>query len=182
MIQLRGEKVILGTMEREHCRKLWLDYEPEEPLTTQPLKPGLSIEGADKWFEEIQSKQGKKQVYLGVFTPEGDIIGDVQLSNIDWVNRTATLGLGFSLRRDRGQGYGTDAAITILKYGFEHLNLFRISASTYEYNEAGKRSLEKIGFACEGQQRKAVFCGGKRWDCLLYGLLREDFENRAANG
>jgi hypothetical protein len=57
MIELRGEQVVLRTLEREHCRQLWESYKPAEPLPTEPLNPGLSVEGADKWFEEMQAKQ-----------------------------------------------------------------------------------------------------------------------------
>lgn len=174
MIELRGEKVVLRTLEREHCRELWKKYEPVEPLSTEPLNPGLSIEGADKWFEDIQAKQGREQVYLGIFAPSGEVIGDVQLANIDWRQRTASLGIGMARQEDRGKGCGTDAARTLLRYGFEHLNLYRISSSTAEYNRAAQRLLEKCGFVQEGCERQAIFCGGRRWDRLIYGLLRTD--------
>jgi len=72
MVELKGEKVVLRTLEREHCRQLWERYEPVEPVPTEALNAGLSVEGADKWFEEMQAKQGQEHVYLGVFTPEGE--------------------------------------------------------------------------------------------------------------
>ena len=46
MIELRGEKVVLRALEREHCHQLWEHYVPAEPLPTEPLNPGLSVEGA----------------------------------------------------------------------------------------------------------------------------------------
>jgi hypothetical protein len=71
MVELRGDETVLRTLEREHCRQLWEWYESAEEIPTEPLNVGLSVEGADKWFEEMQAKQGKEQLYLGVFTPEG---------------------------------------------------------------------------------------------------------------
>jgi len=56
MIALIGEKVKLCTLERKNCRELWDAYEPAEPIPTEPLNPGKSREGADDWFEDIQSK------------------------------------------------------------------------------------------------------------------------------
>ena len=126
MIELRGKKVVLRTMEREHCRTLWEHYELEEPIPTEPVRPGHSLEGSEKWFEEIQEQQGKTQVYLGIFSPDGNLLGDIQLSEIDLRNRTASLGAGIARRRDRGKGYCTDAALVILRFGFEHLDLYRI--------------------------------------------------------
>ena len=175
MIELRGERVVLKTLEREHCRELWEAYEPEEPFATEPVRPGLSVEGADKWFDEMQEKQGREQVYLGIFCADGRLVGDVQLANIDWRHRTATVGAGIARRSDRRQGYGSDATRVMVVYAFEHLDLMRVSASTIEYNEGAQRVLLKCGFVEEGRERQAVFCQGRRWDRVRYGLLREEF-------
>ena len=176
MIELRGKRTVLRTLEREDCRQLWTQQEPVEPLTTEPLNVGKSVEGADQWFEEMQSKQGKEHVYLGVFTVEGKLVGEVQLANIDWRTRTATLGAGIARTSDRGSGYGTDAVRVILQYGFEELGLFRVEADTAEFNSPGRRLLEKLGFREEGVRRKALYRGGRRWNRVVHGLLRDEFE------
>ena len=49
---------------------LWEGYEPADP-PTETLRPGFTVEAADQWFEEIQAKQEKEQVYLGIFSPTG---------------------------------------------------------------------------------------------------------------
>jgi hypothetical protein len=58
--------VALKTLEQEHCRALWEAHEPAEPLPTEPLRPGMSAEGAVKWFGENQEKQGRERVSLGI--------------------------------------------------------------------------------------------------------------------
>ena len=176
MIELPGQSVTLRTLERHHCRELWEAYEPEEPLPTEPLNAGLSAEGSGRWFDEIQAKQGREQVYLGVFA--GDrLVGDIQLAEIDWRQRTARIGLGIARRADRHMGYGQDATQTLLRYAFHHLDLHRIAASIVEYNEPARRILEHCGFVQEGRERQAVYCDGRRWDRLTYGLLREEFND-----
>ncbi|MCP4451221.1 MAG: GNAT family N-acetyltransferase [Planctomycetes bacterium] len=50
-----------------------------------------------------------------------------------------------------------------------------MTANTTQYNRAGQRSLEKVGFTHEGTQRECVVLGGKRWDKLMYGMLRQEF-------
>jgi RimJ/RimL family protein N-acetyltransferase len=174
MIELRGEKVVLRTLERKDCRRLWEEYEPESPLPSEPLTPGLSAEGADKWFEEMQVKQGKEQVYLGIFTSGGELLGDIQLAHIDWRNRTATVGYGISRKQNRGKGYATDAVRVLARFAFEELDLYRLSVNTAAHNTAACRVLEKCGFVKEGCARLAVYCGGRRWDQLTYGLLRTE--------
>jgi RimJ/RimL family protein N-acetyltransferase len=177
MIELKGDEIVLRTLEREHCRQLWERYEPAEEIPTEPLNVGLSVEGADKWFEEMQAKQGKEHLYLGVFTPEGELLGDVQLANINWRDRTATLGGSVSRLADQGTGYGTDAARTILRHGFRELGLHRVEGETAEFNTAARRVMDKLGFREEGRRRQALYRAGRHWDSVIYGLLRKEFES-----
>lgn len=174
MVELRGRTVVLRTLEREHCRELWEAYEPTQPLATEWLRPGLSIEGAEHWFDDIQAGQGRSRLDLGIFTLENRLVGDIQLAHFDWQNRSAELGLGVARAADRFQGYGLDAAQVIIRYAFEHLDLMRISARTTEYNEAARAALRRCGFVEEGRDREAVYAGGRRWDNVRYGMLRHE--------
>jgi RimJ/RimL family protein N-acetyltransferase len=176
MIELRGKSVFLRALEREDCCRLWTEAEATEPLPAQATTPGLSVEGADKWFEEIQAKQGREQVYSGIFTLEGELLGDIQLANIDWRNRTATLGIGISCAADRGKGFATEAVFTLLRFAFQELDLFRVSADTAEYNTAARRVLEKCGFTQEGCARQAIHARGSRHNSRTYGLLCTEFD------
>lgn len=54
----------------------------------------------------------------------------------------------------------------------------RISALTDAENAPCRRMLEKLGFRCEGVMRRATFRDGRRRDLALYGLLREEWEQR----
>ncbi len=177
MVELKGKITILKTLEREHCKKLWKEYEIDEEHPTQALEPGKSIEYADNWFEDIQDKQGQSQYYLGIFTTEHVLVGDIQLANIDWKNRTAEIGFGISKEKDRGRGYCSDAVKTILRFAFDHLDLYRISASTVEFNESAIKVLERNNFELEGKKKKAVLCSGDRYDLLVYSLLRKNFDS-----
>ena len=72
----------MRALERDDCRWLWAAYEAAEPLPTEPLHLGLSAEGADAWFAEIQAGQEKDRLHLGIFTLDGRLVGDIQLANI----------------------------------------------------------------------------------------------------
>ncbi|HHW09165.1 MAG TPA: GNAT family N-acetyltransferase [Firmicutes bacterium] len=178
MLKLVGVKIYLSTLEREHCTRLWVDYEYDARALTEPLNIGHSKEKAEAWFNEIQRDQGKKHVRLGIFLPDGTVIGDVALQDIDWRNRSCTIGMGIAKIEHRSKGYGTEAARLMLEYGFNNLGLERISANTLEQNKGAQRVMEKLGFTLEGVERKAVYFAGRRWDRLTYGLLREEYDGR----
>ena len=175
MVKLQGQKIYLATLEREHCKKIWEDTEYDFEQLSEPFIVGRSSSNADGWFDEIQKLQGTTHVRLGIFLPDGTVIGDIALQNLDWQNRACTIGYGLTKLEYRTRGYTTDAVKVILKYGFAHLGLERISANTQENNIGSQRVLEKCGFILEGRERKARYFAGKRHDNLIYGLLAEEY-------
>lgn len=94
MSKLQGKTIYLTTLEKHHCKILWESYEYDEKQITQQLNVGHSATKADIWFDEIQELQGKKNVRLGIFLLDDTVIGDVALQNIDWRNRSCSIGLG----------------------------------------------------------------------------------------
>jgi len=71
-----------------------------------------------------------------------------------------------------GRGIATEAVKKILAYGFEKLHLERIFASTFEYNGASMRVLEKNGFVKEGIARRSVLKNGQFYDEHKFGKLK----------
>lgn len=106
MVKLEGENIYLATLERKDCEKLWNDFEYDFDKLTEPLNIGHSIEKAGDWFDEIQKEQGKESIRLGIFNKDGEVIGDVALQDIDWKNRTCSLGSGIAKKENRSKGYG----------------------------------------------------------------------------
>lgn len=73
-----------------------------------------------------------------------------------------------------GNGYATEAAAALLKYGFETLHLQRIFASHFASNVASANVLKKIGMRHEGCQRAHILKWGEFLDSELYGMLASD--------
>jgi len=77
-----------------------------------------------------------------------------------------------------GQGYATEAAREVLRYGFENLGLHRIFATHFKHNPASGRILRKLGMQREGCQREHLLKWGEFIDSELYGILRAEWEAR----
>ena len=106
---------------------------------------------------------------------EDTVIGFAVLFNMKWGNQTAELAIGIGDKSYRGKGYGQDALKLILNYGFNELNLYRVSLTVMDYNTPAIKAYERVGFVLEGKYRQAVQRQGKRYDLLLYGILRDEF-------
>jgi RimJ/RimL family protein N-acetyltransferase len=59
------------------------------------------------------------------------------------------------------------------------LNLFRVSARVPEYNKAAIALFRKFGFVEEVRRRQALDRDGRRWDLLVFGLLKDEWQSQA---
>lgn len=75
------------------------------------------------------------------------------------------------------QGYMTEAARRVVRFGFEELGLNRIQATCLPSNRASGRVMEKAGLTYEGTLRQYVCRRGTFQDVALHALLRTDWQN-----
>ncbi len=73
-----------------------------------------------------------------------------------------------------GQGYATEVAQALVKFGFGTLNLHRIEAGVATENHASVRVLEKIGMTREGIGRKILSTPAGWRDNYSYAILEDD--------
>jgi ribosomal-protein-alanine N-acetyltransferase len=133
------------------------------PYTEQDARSFLALTGEpDKIWVAITLRSNSRQ------------IGGIGL-RVDDQHQHAELGywLGVSYW---GQGYATEAANEMLRYGFESLNLHRIFASHFGHNPASGRILTKLGMRHEGIQRQHIRKWDKFVDSELYGILRHEWK------
>lgn len=65
---------------------------------------------------------------------------------LKWLEETQEIDLGYRfLKKTWGKGFATEAALSCLHYGFNHLNFPRITAKVLPQNIASVKVLEKIG-------------------------------------
>jgi [ribosomal protein S5]-alanine N-acetyltransferase len=82
---------------------------------------------------------------------------------------------GYAFHRDFwGQGYGTEAAAALLKFGFEKLNIHRIAATCDPRNVGSARIMEKNDMRKEAHFRQHLWQRGEWRDSYLYAILSSD--------
>jgi RimJ/RimL family protein N-acetyltransferase len=106
----------------------------------------------------------------------GTLAGEAKIKSIRWFNRKAEVSL-YLAPRFRRKGLGKAAMRNLLSYAFLTLDLHRVEAEIYEYNEQSAILAEKLGFVKEGVLREAKFYSGKYYDILRYGLLKKEFDS-----
>ncbi|WP_342314640.1 GNAT family N-acetyltransferase (plasmid) [Mycobacterium avium subsp. hominissuis] len=78
-----------------------------------------------------------------------------------------------------GRGIATEAARLLLRFGFDHLGLRRISATCDPDNHGSAKVLQKAGLLFEGRMRSHRLKRGTWRDSLLYAATSDDRAARA---
>jgi len=178
---LRGKKVLLRPVKRSDISFFlkWFN----DPEVTQYLERNLPITemAEEKWIEELATRANSCVAFVieAVESNSNEPIGNCVLREIDQRDHTAKFGITIGEKEYWSKGYGTEATQLLIDYGFRQLNLHRISSCAYEFNERSIRMHKKVGFKEEGRLRKARFRNGRYWDEIVFGILREEWDEKS---
>jgi RimJ/RimL family protein N-acetyltransferase len=147
-----------------------------DPEVTRYMDWGPNTEEETKAFIQRsiagRKEQPRKVYELAVaLKKDGTLIGSCGIHVSDLNNREGWVGYCLN-SHFWGQGYGTETASALLKFGFDQLRLHRIFALCDPDNAASARVLEKIGMQREGILRARKLRRGQWHDELLYAIIR----------
>lgn len=128
-----------------------------------------------RYFTDFLQKASGDYLPFVIVDDETDRpVGQIHAGRIDRYNHNAQIGFQI-LPQYRRQGFGNDAVVTLLDYLFLDLNLNRVSADVYEYNDASLKLLLTAGMRIEGRYRKWLFRYNRYWDKIILSVLREEW-------
>jgi RimJ/RimL family protein N-acetyltransferase len=113
---------------------------------------------------------------LAVVLPDvGRVVGQVELVWLSKENRQGELGYVFNPQY-QGKGLATEAALEILRLGFDELDLHRIIGRCAAQNNASAKLLERLGMRREAHFiGNAIFKGGWREE-FVYAMLQHEWK------
>jgi RimJ/RimL family protein N-acetyltransferase len=119
----------------------------------------------------------RQQIVLAMLLKQGHRhIGNVSLSRIDAIGRTAEFSILIGDRSEWGKGRGLEAARLLFAHGFSAMNLTRIACGTFATNAGMIALASALGMVKEGTRRRAAWKNGGYVDVVEFGLLREEFD------
>jgi RimJ/RimL family protein N-acetyltransferase len=80
-----------------------------------------------------------------------------------------------------GKGYATEAAQTVLSFGFSHMHLHRVSAWCIAENVASARVLEKLGMRLQTRTQDHQYFKDQWWDTLSYAISHDEWQMQTGN-
>lgn len=169
-----AESITFAPVQLEHLDLLytWENDPVLQELSSEEIKEHSLEEVRDELQKWIAGSD--TGCVFGIYL-DNRLIGYVQIAAIDRINRRCRMGILIGDSTQWGKGYGTRAFAFAVRHAFEVLGLHRVGAEAYGNNPRSMRMLEKVGFRREGVLRDNVFRGGRFWDEVVFGLLREEW-------
>lgn len=177
VINIQGDRVSLGPFTEDQVESFYRWHNDYGTLRTfEYLPKPMTLASARALYEELLG-QNDCDLFAVYENAEWRLIGLAGLMHIDTTNGTAEFGIMIGEPDARGKGYGTEATTLVLDHAFLALGLGNVMLTVYEYNLAGIRAYEKVGFRTIGRRRKSKIMGGKLWDTLYMEVLADEFES-----
>ena len=171
--KLVGEKIYLSPVSTEDVEK-FTEWKNDFNVTDYTGRSGslTSFEAEKQYSQETSNNKIK----FSIITLKDDkLIGWISLDDINYIHSTASLGIVIGEKEYLNQGYGTEAIMLIIDYGFNYLNLHRISLQLMSFNERALKCYQKCGFKQTGILREDTFINGKYYDSICMDILENEF-------
>ena len=164
--------------DAETYRRWRADAEPMALAGWHERAP-LSLAQVERRIARIADDQGKEvYTFLICLVEDERPIGEVMLTDLDYANGSASLGIVIGEPDEWGKGYGTDAVRALVDFGFAELRLERIWLEVATDNPRAERSYTKAGFTREATLRHDRWEGGRYTDGHIMSILRDEWQSR----
>lgn len=178
-LELAGHKIYLKKLDMEHLESYWTTLKESsiESMVFTGTQQLFNKTDIARYFETVCSDRSR--IDLLIFDQERDeLVGEVVISDMDRTNRCAGLRIAINDRDNFSRGYGTEALILALNYGFGMMNLHRIELEVLSFNERAIHTYEKVGFRREGVRRHSSYYNHKYQDLITMSILEEEFREK----
>jgi RimJ/RimL family protein N-acetyltransferase len=129
-----------------------------------------------EWLAARPANSYASGATFAIETKDGVHIGNTGLHDPHHEHRSATLGIVIGEKDCWSNGYGTDAIVTLLRFGFAQMNLHRVTLHVFDFNERAVACYKKCGFRIEGTLRENYYGEGAYHDVIVMGVLRDEFD------
>jgi len=172
-----GERIMLREYRREDLPEMrkWVNDSAVTHHLSHIFLPPHTLNMTESFLERVLSGQNGDYNFVIADRHTGDYIGQVDLFNLNTIDRCAEVGIVIGDPRRHGQGVGREALCLMLDFAFRHANLQRVELWVFGGNTRAIRCYEKAGFVHEGCRRKGQFKNGEYVDVHLMGAVREEW-------
>ena len=131
-----------------------------------------------RWFNNLDHDRDiMRAIVAKALGLESDMVGVCGLTRVDLVNRSAEVSIYIGNESFRRQGVAKEVIQQLKVMAFDQMNLHRLWAEVYSFNEPGMYLFQSCGFGREGMLLETVYRGGKYHNSIFYNFLEDAWAN-----
>lgn len=178
-LELKGDLIYLKKLDKGHLEEYWenMDNSSVEAMIFTGSQQIFNKSDIERYLENI-SQDNSRIDFLIISKESNKIVGEVVINNIYRNDRNSNIRILINRKEDFSKGYGREALILALNYGFGMLNLHRIELEVFPFNERAIHVYEKIGFVREGIRRDGCYFNNKYYDMITMSILEDEFREK----
>lgn len=153
--------------------KLTFQWHNSPELSSQILSypPPISMEAETQWLTDIINQSNRQRVVFGIeSSTEQQLVGIVQLHQIDPAKKEAYLGMFIGATSIRSKGLGSAALNLMIEYAFTDLNLKNLYLEVLESNTGALNFYHKHGFVKTSDQPVTTIKHGLKTSIFILSL------------
>lgn len=176
-LKLKSERLVLRPFRSSDAPVVQeLAGDIEVARTTHGIPHPYPIEAAETWISNHSRNIENGTAYpLAIILKGTDLLIGTMTLRVDKQHNKGELAYWIG-RNYWGNGFATEAARTIMDFGFFEINLNRIWAMAMVSNPASSRVMQKVGMKQEGILTQHIFKSGNYEDLVVYGILKVDYK------
>lgn len=181
--RLETERLILRRMTQRDSRDMF-EYASLPEVTEYLLwSPHENLPDTKRYLKQVEASYKKGEFHdFGIeLKKERKFIGTCGFSNLDMPNSRAEIGYVLNPAY-WGRGIAAEAAMEVIRFGFEEMGLNRIEARYMVGNEKSRRVMEKCGMTFEGVQRGLIFARDAFCDIGVCSILSREYARQLTDG
>lgn len=175
----QGPRIRLRPMSADDVQ-LWLAEERSDSATVRFLNAGMELPKsshaakafADRYAEFNNCHQ---LIMFSIETLDEELVGGINIHSMNHKDGTFETGSRI-YSAYRGNGYGFEAKIIVLRYAFHEMRFQKYNLHCLENNQPMINHAARLGCKAEGRIRRHVYTDGVYYDELIFGLTREEFD------
>ena len=169
---LKGERIILREIQESDFVKSvkWLNDQTVTKLMQHGAHPATHYE-CQRHLHDVREAGG---LHLAIILGKKHI-GNITLTNIHPIFRSAEISVMIGDHTEQGKGYGQEAIKLLTDHAFRKMNMNRIGAGTAANNWSSIGAFKAAGYTEEGVKRQAYYIDGDYQDIVLLSILKTDW-------
>lgn len=172
-----GERVSLRAIEPDDLDRYLVWVNDPEVTRWLALRYPIGREAEREILARLTRANGYGDAAFAVEDrATGEHLGTISLFDAKPESRVAELGIFLGAKDRWGEGFGYDALVTLLRFGFWEMNLRRVELSVLDGNTRAKALYERVGFEEAGRRPGHWYKHGAPLDDFVMSISREAFE------